>query len=73
VQETDDVYSRGIDNLACGRFPEAVADFTQAIKLDPQCANAYRLRGVAHKNLGETARAEADYTKARQLGFPGKQ
>ena len=34
---------------------------------------AYRLRGIAYKNVGETAKAEADYEKARQLGFPGKQ
>jgi len=73
VQEADDAYSRGIDNLADGRFAEAVADFTQAIELDPQRANACRLRGIAYKNVGETARAEADYEKAKQLGFPGRQ
>ena len=73
MQEADDAYSRGIDNLADGRFAEAVAEFTQTIELDPQRANAYRLRGIAYNNVGETARAEADYDKARQLGCPGKQ
>jgi tetratricopeptide (TPR) repeat protein len=48
MQGADDAYSRGIDNLADGRFAEAVADFTQAIELDPQRANAYRLRGIAY-------------------------
>ncbi len=72
MQGADDAYSRGIDNLAGGPFAAAIADFTQAIELDPQRANAYRLRGVAYKNIGEEAKAEADYEKAMQLGLPRK-
>ena len=73
VQEADDACSRRIDNPADGRFAEAPADFTRAIELDPQRPNAYRLRGIAYMNVGETAKAEVDYEKAGQLGFPGKQ
>jgi len=58
---------------ADGRFAEAVADFTRAIELDPQRANAYCLRSIAYMNVGETAKAETDYEKAGQLGFPEKQ
>ncbi len=72
MQGTDDAYYRGVDNLLEGRFAVAVADFTQAIELDPQRANAYRLRGIAYNNTGEEASAEADYKKAEQLGLPGK-
>ncbi len=71
MQQADDAYNRGVGNLADGRFADAIADFTQAIEFDPQRANAYRLRGIAYKNIGEEARAEADYDKALQLGFPG--
>ncbi len=38
VQEAGDAYSRGIDNLADGRFAEAIADFARAIELAPQPA-----------------------------------
>lgn len=34
MQEADDAYSRGSDDLADGRFAEAVAHFTQAIDTD---------------------------------------
>ena len=73
MKEADDAYSRGIDKLPDGRFAEAVADFAQAIELDPQRANPYRLRGSAYNNVGEQAKAEADCEKARRTGFPGKQ
>ena len=58
---------------ADGRFAEAPADFTRAIELDPQRANVYRLRGVIYMDVGETTKAETDYEKAGQLGFPEKQ
>ncbi len=72
MQGTDDAYYRGVDNLLEGRFADAIADFTQAIEFDPQRANAYRLRGIAYKNIGEEAKAEVDCEKAEQLGLPGK-
>jgi hypothetical protein len=43
VQEADNAYSRGIDNLDDSRLSEAVADFTPAIEIDHHRANAYRL------------------------------
>jgi tetratricopeptide (TPR) repeat protein len=45
----------------------AIADFTQAIKLDGDDAAAYFLRYRAYNAKGEAAKAKADYDKAIQL------
>jgi len=45
----------------------AIADFTQAIQLNPKYAVAYNDRGLAYDKKGDTDRAIADYTKAIQL------
>lgn len=45
----------------------ALADFTKAIELDPEGANAYNQRGIAYGNKGDFDRAIADFDKAIQL------
>jgi len=45
----------------------AIADFTKAIELDPEGANAYNHRGVAYANKGDFDHAIADFDKAIQL------
>ena len=47
---------------------EAVAAFSEAIRLDPDNAPAYRARGEQYQKLGEKAKAEADLAKAKALG-----
>ncbi len=46
------------------RHQEAIADYTQAITINPQYALAYNNRGLAKSNLGDKAGAIADYTQA---------
>jgi len=36
-----------------GRFGDAIAEYDDAIRLEPTYASAYNLRGLAHRNLGE--------------------
>ena len=43
---------------------QAIADFTEAIRLDPNYANAYNNRGLAYDDKGDFARAIEDYTQA---------
>jgi tetratricopeptide (TPR) repeat protein len=42
-------------------FDKAINDLTQAIKLDPNSANAYNNRGIAYADKGDIDRAVADY------------
>ncbi|MDR1898454.1 MAG: tetratricopeptide repeat protein [Treponema sp.] len=48
-------------------YDRAVADFSRAIRLDPNDAKAYNSRGVAYDSKGEYDRAIADYNQAIRL------
>jgi tetratricopeptide (TPR) repeat protein len=48
-------------------YNKAIADYTQAIKLDPTFAPAYRDRGVAYSYLGDYEKALADFNQALRL------
>jgi serine protease Do len=47
----------------------AIADFSQALRLDPGLVPAYMGRGLAYSAQGDRASAVADYTQAIQRGF----
>jgi len=47
----------------------AVADYNQAIAINPQNADAYNNRGNSKYDLGDTQGACADYKKAIALGL----
>ena len=55
-----------------GQYERAIADFDQAIKLNPKFASAYSNRGFSYEHKGEKKRAMADYRKAIEL-HPGLQ
>jgi hypothetical protein len=48
-------------------WPHALEDLDAAIRLDPNYTNAYMNRVVARKHSGDTAGAEADQAKVREL------
>jgi lipoprotein NlpI len=61
-------YNRGNAYQAKGEYDRAIADYAQAIQLDPKDALAYyNNRGLAYRAKGEYDRAIADYTQAIQL------
>jgi Flp pilus assembly protein TadD len=43
--------------------------FTAAIRIDPDDAEAYNNRGVDHRELGNDVKADADFARAKELGF----
>ena len=47
-----------------GRYNEAIEEYDEAIRLNPQYAEAYLGRGIAYGNLGKHERAIEDYDGA---------
>jgi tetratricopeptide (TPR) repeat protein len=49
------------------RLPEAITDFTEAIKLKPNDAGAYERRAAVEVKMNDLEKAQADYTEAIRL------
>jgi tetratricopeptide (TPR) repeat protein len=50
-----------------GRYDEALADFGQALQLNPDYALAYLNRGNVYQNLDQAERAQQDFNRAFSL------
>jgi len=51
-------------------FDKAIANYNEAIRLDPKNATAFSNRGNAYAEKGDTDRAIADYSEAIRLNYP---
>ena len=58
---------QGIQYLENDEDDRAIECFTEAIRLNPGCARAYRLRGQVYSKTGKWAKAERDLAKARRV------
>jgi Flp pilus assembly protein TadD len=65
-RENLQVVEKGIEHLENGEDDRAIECFTEAIRLNPECARAYRLRGQIYSKTGNWAKAERDVAKARR-------
>jgi tetratricopeptide (TPR) repeat protein len=63
-------YEQGVVHLKRSENAEAVAAFTEAVRLDPNSANAYVGRALAYRSLEDDAAAVLDETTAKALGGP---
>ncbi|MGH1396925.1 MAG: J domain-containing protein [Trichormus sp.] len=60
-------YNYGVESVEKGEYQEAIAYFTQAIRLNPRYIEAYKYRGLVCSQLGYEYRAASDLNKAAQL------
>jgi Flp pilus assembly protein TadD len=60
-------FQSGEAHFQNGRCKEAVADLTEAVRLDPGNARAYCLRGIVHERMEKVDEAVADYSQAVKL------
>ncbi|MFH1923525.1 MAG: tetratricopeptide repeat protein [Planctomycetota bacterium] len=66
-RENRQVVEKGIEHMENGEDDRAIECFTEAIRLNPECARAYHLRGQIYSKAGKWAKAERDVAKARRV------
>ena len=62
-------FNRAGTYIELKEYEKAIDDCDKAIEFKATCAEAYYNRGCAYEALGETAKAQADFVKAKQLGY----
>ena len=67
--DADAYINRGRAYHQLSQYDKAIADYTEAIRIDPDYADAYYNRGRAHRELGNLVKAKADFARAKELGY----
>lgn len=67
IPDAEKYIRRGAEADQRGQYPEAIANFTKAIELNPDYAEAYYFRGLTYSGQGEHDQAIQDFTKAIEL------
>ncbi len=67
LTEAEEHSDKGVEYRRQGRFDDAIAQFTKAIELDPNLAEAYFNRGNIYAILLDLQRAVEDYSEAIRL------
>ena len=64
----EDLFNSGLAKSEAGDIPGAIADYTAAIRLNPNYAKAYNKRGIIHgRNLQDYPAAKADFDRAIEI------
>ena len=67
LSEVGSLYNRGVRHIDQGQDDLAIADFSEAIRLNPNFVSAFVRRGLAYTLIGEYDHAIADYGAAITL------
>jgi tetratricopeptide (TPR) repeat protein len=67
-QEAKGHYNLGLYHFTEGHIEEAIANFTQAIAINPNFADAYYSRGLVQYAVGYYKKSLADFQTACNLG-----
>ena len=67
VYVLDGYYNRGKAYYNLGEYEKAIADFTQAINMNPDFAEAYQSRGIAYQASGDYQKADRDFNQAKEI------
>lgn len=65
--DADAAYKSGEAHLKNGKYDNAIADYTEAIRLNPNSVDAYIERGIAYRTKRISDKALADFTEAIRL------
>ena len=66
-QTAEDYFDRAYQKAENGDYYGSISDYTKALELNPDDADAYVNRGVAKRKLEDNYGAISDYTKAIEL------
>ena len=67
IQDAESYYERGNKHREREEFEQAIAEYNQAIQLNPKYAYAYHGRGTVYEDQGKYDLAIAEYNQAIQL------
>jgi TPR repeat protein len=67
LSNASEYIDRGREHRNNGDFNKAIADFNEAIRLDPNNEDAYCGRGKVYEKIGDINKALADYNEAIRL------
>ena len=60
AQVEQDIFAAGLEKLKQGDYAKAIADFTEAIRLNPDNAEIYFNRAITYNTVGNPEKAIAD-------------